>query len=86
MSRTTFTATGADGTVYRRTSENRKYTHCVAIHFKSRDYPERPEWNRGPFTKTEWAGARHLAEKNASSWRGKPHVETVEILEASQLT
>ncbi len=80
--RNKFEATAADGTVFKRSSANRLYTHCVVIHH--------PEW-RSPadgrtwpaYMTAEWAGSHSLAMDNASR-RAKRN--RVEILEARRTT
>jgi hypothetical protein len=74
--------TDSRGQVHKRTSLGRVYTHCVVIHFKA--LPAEPEkgWvhPRSAYSRAEWASNAALAEKNAASWRGKSHVDAVEII------
>jgi hypothetical protein len=62
------------GATHKRTSAGRTYTHCVVIHFNNK-------W-RSMRSRAEWAGSAWLAEKNAARWRGKSHVEAVDICKA----
>ena len=81
--RNKFQATDSRGTVHKRTSENRTYTHCVVVHI-----PARPKTTHftavNAHDRAEWAGSLTLAEKNASGWRR--HADyTVEILTAERV-
>jgi len=53
------TAILPDGTTAKRNSENRIYTHCVAVR---RD--------GGPWKAATWCGRRDLAEKQLQHWGG----------------
>ena len=67
------------GQVHRRVSISRVYTHCVVIHIKPRDADA--NWRARPgYSRAEWAGSAALADKNAASWLGKPHVESVDVI------
>lgn len=76
---TKHTATAADGKVFKRTSANRVYSHCVVIHipvatWNDREYPAHD--------RAEWTSSLALAQKNASAWRTRRPEYAVEILEA----
>ena len=79
-----FQATDSRGTVHKRTSENRTYTHCVVVHYSA--VPA--QGNFGPWpasTKAEWAGRADLAEKNAARYRSNNRVDGVEVLTAERV-
>lgn len=64
-----FEATRSDGTVLKRASKTRVYTHAVAIWCDG----TKAWWTKeAGWYNTEWAGRRDLAVKNANSWNGKP--------------
>jgi hypothetical protein len=85
-----YLAFAADGTVFKRSTQNRSYSHCVAAYTRSpaRQYGDQhweacEGWGKG-----QWAGRRDLAEKAASQERNmnrsysKTEVVRVEILDA----
>lgn len=83
--RVKFEATDATGKVHKRSSMSRVYSHCVVIHFAA--HPPSKIWPKGiaACSHTEWEGSRVIAELKASRWRKEPSVETVEILEVTQV-
>jgi hypothetical protein len=80
-----FEAVDKNGKPHNRASVSRLYSHCVVIHFAAQ--PPSKFWPKGivACSHAQWAGSRELAERNASSWRKKPDVEAIEILEARQV-
>jgi hypothetical protein len=70
-----FEATSADGKVFKRSSVNRFYTHCVVIHFRESQGADGRVWPA--YDRAEWAGSRELAQKNFSAWCGKRGVSKV---------
>jgi hypothetical protein len=83
--RVKFEAIDATGKVHKRSSVRRVYSHCVVIHFAA--HPPSKLWPIGiaACSHAEWEGSRAMAERKASRWRKKPHVEATEILEARQV-
>src|SRR5262249_36736760 len=83
--RVKFEATDATGKVHKRSSMNHVYSYCVVIHFAA--YPPSNRWPAGipACSHAEWVGSCALAARKASRWRKEPHLETIEILEATQL-
>ena len=95
-----FLAIASDGTVFKRSSEGRSYSHCVAVYassraytFQGRSYEAREGWEMRGQGKPqgEWASRLDLAQKNAASKKGwdTPHsnckIERVEILQAVEV-
>jgi hypothetical protein len=88
---TYYLAVASDGTVFRRSTTSRTYSHCVAVYSRSqwRGRDTGSIWDRSP----EWAGRPDLAEKTAgrrraSGWRnseGFLEILRVEILEAIEV-
>jgi hypothetical protein len=77
--RNKFQVTDSRGQDHKRTSAERTYTHCVVIRFKT--IPARDNFKEWPaHSRAEWAGSAALAEKNAAGWRGRNHVESVEVI------
>jgi len=83
--RVKFEATDATGKRHKRSSMSHIHSHCVVIHFAA--HPPSEQWPNGiaPFSHAEWVGSCVLAERKASHWRKKPHVEAIEILETKQV-
>ena len=83
--RVKFEATDATGKVHKRSSTSHVYSHCLLIHFAA--HPPTKLWPQGiaACSHAEWAESRALAERKATRWRKKPHVEAVEILDATQV-
>jgi hypothetical protein len=88
---TYYLAVASDGTVFRRSTTGRTYTHCVAVYSRSQ---WRDNQGRGSiWGSAEWAGRRELAEKAAgrqrnSGWRtseGFHEILRVEILTAIEV-
>src|SRR5262249_14823558 len=80
-----FEAVDKNGTLHKRASASRFYSHCGVSHFAAH-----PPSKFGPkgvtaYSRAEWAGSIALAERSASRWRKEPDVEAIEILEARQL-
>ena len=63
---TTFTATLPDGTTATRKSQDRTYTHCIAVQMSS-----------GAWLATSWAGRPDLAMKAAARINGRAIEATV---------
>jgi hypothetical protein len=80
-----FGAVDKNGKLHKRASVSRSYSHCVVIHFAA--HPPSKFWPKGisAHSRAEWAGSIARAERSASRWRKKPHVEAIEILEATQV-
>jgi hypothetical protein len=93
-----FIATASDGTIFKRSSKNRAYSHCVAVYSVVRAAtPEEAKgrnsvlckgsegWARG-----EWASRKDLADKNAASDHGQSWPRTVlvraEVLDAREVS
>jgi hypothetical protein len=89
---TYYLAVASDGTVFKRSTASRSYSHCVAVYSRGAWRGGEPSegWNRS----AEWAGRPELAEKaaarqRASGWRTKEgfhEVVRVEILDAVTVT
>lgn len=88
--RRVFEATASDGTVFKRSSDTRVYTHCVATWRDGRvvvdrsGYVLRPPQPAGWDRQTQWASRLDLAQKAAG--REKANGLRVEILEAREVT
>jgi hypothetical protein len=92
-----FVATASDGTVFKRSSANRAYSHCVAIHRTVPPLsPEKlaeihPDYRRlygvEYWQNGEWASRADLAAKNAArNHNGSTSIARVEMLEAREVT
>jgi hypothetical protein len=82
---TKYQATAPDGTVFRRSTKSRKYTHCVV-----RWLPARPPAGRLPgreeqWSDGEWRRTRQLAEALANTYRGHGRALQVLVLEAVEV-
>jgi hypothetical protein len=75
MMTTKYQATAPDGTVFRRSTMNRRYTHCVV-----RQYADAEGWGDAS---AEWRRTHELAEALARTYRG--HGRKVLVLEAVEV-
>jgi hypothetical protein len=78
-----FKATDSRGTVHKRTSADRTYTHCVVVHFPAHG-PDQYGRSWPAKTRAEWASRADLAEKNAQGWSRR--YSDVEILTAERVS
>ena len=93
-----FIATASDGTVFKRSSQNRIYSHCVAVYSVVRAATPEEAKGRHPvlckgsegWAKGEWASRKDLADKNAASDHGQSWPRTVlvraEVLDACEVS
>jgi hypothetical protein len=70
MSKHTYAATKADGTIVKRTT-NRVYTHVVIAHWENKI--------DGNYTRVEWCGRLDLAQKVYKKYVNSPNV-TLQII------
>jgi len=81
-----YEVTDRTGRLHTRQTESRTYTHAVIIHFKEQ-LPSKM-WPTGwpPFSRSEWAGSRQLAENVMRRYQRYGSVEAVELLDAKEIT
>jgi hypothetical protein len=82
---TKYQATAPDGTVFKRSTKSRKYTHCVVLRLPAEPAAGRwpaveERWNSG-----EWRRTRQLAEALAQTYRGRGRALQVLVLEAVEV-
>jgi hypothetical protein len=80
-----FEAIDSQGRVYTRSSHTLIYTHCVVIHVLG--HAAHDGLNaRKPYSRAEWAGSLARAQKNARGWSAKSYIESVDVLEAREIS
>jgi hypothetical protein len=77
---TKYQATAPDGTVFKRSTKSRKYTHCVVLRLPAEPPAVEERWNSG-----EWRRTRQLAEALAQTYRARGRALQVLVLEAVEV-
>jgi hypothetical protein len=77
-----YTATAPDGTVFKRSTNSRTYSHCVVLRLPA--YPGDARWAARPerWSRPEWRRTSQLAEQLAATYRNKGGFVAVHVLDA----
>lgn len=88
---TKYKATAPDGTVFKRTTKGRKYSHCVAYHEVGHSYHPYDD-NSLPLieVKEGWClvgfcGTEKLAQATARRYQGRQHIDAIVVLAAVEI-